>query len=115
MAQAAIPLGAVVAGVAMQRAGQSRAIAGIGVVHVVTMIGMFFNPALREMDARREQAAKPADVRAAAQDGRDNDGFAQTDIHWWTGIGLAESTEDEESTTRLAPEPETTADVGRRL
>jgi hypothetical protein len=41
----------------------------MSVVHVVTMIGMFFNPALREMDARREPDAKPADVRAAAQDG----------------------------------------------
>jgi hypothetical protein len=44
IAQAAVPIGAVVAGVAVQRVGLSPTIVGMGVVYVVVMIGMFFKP-----------------------------------------------------------------------
>jgi len=52
--QAAIPIGAVVVGVAVQGAGLITTIVGMGVVYVVIVIGMFFNPALRGMDIRHE-------------------------------------------------------------
>lgn len=54
IAQAAIPIGAVVAGAAVQGAGLIPTVVGMGVVYVVVMIGMFFNPALRGMDIRHE-------------------------------------------------------------
>lgn len=50
--QAAFPIGAVVAGFAVQRAGLIPTIVGTGVVYIVLTIGMFFNPALRAMDVR---------------------------------------------------------------
>jgi hypothetical protein len=56
-------------------------IVGMGVVYVVVTIGMFFNPALREMDVRREPAAEPTDERAAAQDGETMMASRTTDIH----------------------------------
>lgn len=54
IAQAAIPIGAVVAGVAVQGAGLIPTIVGMGIIYVAVMIGMFFNPALRGMDIRHE-------------------------------------------------------------
>jgi MFS family permease len=69
IAQAAIPIGAVVAGVAVQRAGLIPTVVGMGVAYVVVMIGMFFNPALGGMDVRREPVAEPTDLRAAAHVG----------------------------------------------
>jgi hypothetical protein len=81
IAQAAIPIGAVVAGVAVQQAGLIPTIVGMGVIYVVVMIGMFFNPALRGMDVRREPVAEPTDVRAAAQDGETMIASRTTDIH----------------------------------
>jgi MFS family permease len=80
IAQAAFPIGAVVAGFAVQRAGLIPTIVGMGVVYVVLTIGMFFNPALRGMDVRREPAAAPTDVRGAAQVG-ETTGSRSTDIH----------------------------------
>ena len=59
IAQAAIPIGAVVAGVAVQQAGLIPTIVGMGAVYVVVMIGMFFNPALRGMDIRHEPGSEP--------------------------------------------------------
>jgi MFS family permease len=50
--QAAIPIGAVVVGAAVQGAGLIATIVGMGVVYVAIVIGMFFNPALRGMDVR---------------------------------------------------------------
>jgi MFS family permease len=81
IAQAAIPIGAVVAGVAVERAGLIPTIVGMGVVYVVVTIGMFFNPALRGMDVRREPVAEPTDERAAAQDGETMMASRTTDIH----------------------------------
>jgi MFS family permease len=80
IAQAAIPIGAVVAGVVVQRAGLIPTIVGMGVVYVVVTFGMFFNPALRGMDVGREPVAEPTDARAAAQDGQAIASRA-TDIH----------------------------------
>ena len=81
IAQAAFPIGAAMAGFAVQRAGLIPTIVGMGVVYVVLTIGMFFNPALRGMDVRREAAAEPTDVRAAAQDGETMMASRTTDIH----------------------------------
>jgi MFS family permease len=52
--QAAIPIGALVAGAAVQGAGLIATIVGMGAVYVLVMIGMFFNPALRGMDVRHQ-------------------------------------------------------------
>jgi MFS-type transporter involved in bile tolerance (Atg22 family) len=68
IAQAAVPIGAVVVGVAVQRAGLIPTIVGMGFVYVVVTIGMFFNPALRGMDVRREPVAEPTEARAAEHD-----------------------------------------------
>ena len=81
IAQAAFPIGAAIAGFAVQRAGLIPTIVGMGVVYVVLTIGMFFNPALRGMDVRREPAAEPTDVRTAAQDGETMMASRATDIH----------------------------------
>jgi MFS family permease len=81
IAQAAIPIGAVLAGVAVQRAGLIPTIVGMGVVYVVVTIGMFFNPALRGMDVRAEPVSEPTDVRAAPQDGEKTMASRMTDIH----------------------------------
>ena len=48
----------------------------MGVVYVVLTVGMFFNPALRGMDALHE----PADA-ASAQDGETMMASRTTDIH----------------------------------
>jgi MFS family permease len=81
IAQAAIPIGAVLAGIAVQRAGLIPTIVGMGVIYVVVTIGMFFNPALRGMDVRREPVTEPTDERAAAQDGETMMASRTTDIH----------------------------------
>src|SRR5919204_76672 len=60
IAQAAFPIGAAIAGWAVQRAGLIPTIVGMGLVYVVVTIAMFFNPALRGMDVRGETG----DVRA---------------------------------------------------
>jgi MFS family permease len=80
IAQAAFPIGAVVVGVAVQGAGLIPTIVGMGVVYVLVMIAMFFNPALRGMDVRHKPAAEPADVRAAAEDGATMMASRTTDI-----------------------------------
>jgi MFS-type transporter involved in bile tolerance (Atg22 family) len=81
IAQAAIPIGAVVVGIAVQQAGLIPTVVGMGVVYVVVTIGMFFNPALRGMDVRRKPVAEPMDVRAAAQDGETMMASRTRDIH----------------------------------
>ncbi len=79
--QAAFPIGAALAGFAVQRAGLIPTIVGMGVVYVVVTIGMFFNPALRGMDVRREPTAEPADARTAAADGETMIASRTRDIH----------------------------------
>ena len=81
IAQAAIPIGALVAGVAVQQAGLIPTIVGMGVIYVVVTIGMFFNPALRGMDVRREPVAEPTDAQAAGQDGQTMIASRTTDVH----------------------------------
>ena len=81
IAQAAIPIGALVAGVALQQAGLIPTIVGMGVIYVVVTIGMFFNPALRGMDVRREPVAEATDAQAAGQDGQTMIASRTTDIH----------------------------------
>jgi len=81
IAQAAFPIGAAIAGLAIQRAGLIPTIVGMGVVYVVVTIGMFFNPALRGMDVRRKPPSEPTDVRTAAQGGETTISSRTTDIH----------------------------------
>ena len=79
--QAAIPIGAVLAGVAVQRAGLIPTIVGMGLIYVAVTIGMFFNPALRGMDVRADPVSEPTDVRAAPQEGEKTMASRMTDIH----------------------------------
>ena len=65
-AQAAFPIGALIAGVALQRFGLIPTIVGMGVVYVVVTAAMFFNRALEGMDVRPDAAAEPAGVGAGA-------------------------------------------------
>jgi MFS family permease len=81
IAQAAFPIGAAVAGFAVQRAGLIPTIVGMGLVYLVLTIGMFFNRALRGMDARPELVAEPTGVRVAAQGGETTMSSRTTDIH----------------------------------
>lgn len=57
--QAGIPLGAVLAGIAVQGLGLIPTIVGMGVVYVAMMITMYFNRSLRGMDNRRELECDP--------------------------------------------------------
>jgi predicted MFS family arabinose efflux permease len=59
IAQAAIPIGAVVAGLALQQVGLIPTIVGMGLVYVVVTVAMFFNRALRQMDVHREPTGAP--------------------------------------------------------
>jgi len=81
IAQAAIPIGAVVTGIAVQQAGLIPTIVGMGAIYVVVTIGMFFNPALRGMDIRDEPVSEPPQVRAAAQDAETMLPSRRTNIH----------------------------------
>jgi len=61
LAQAGIPIGAVLAGVVVQRAGLVPTIVGMGVLYLLVALGMFFNRALRQMDTgRRGESPSPA-------------------------------------------------------
>ena len=81
IAQAAIPIGAVVTGIAVQQAGLIPTIAGMGAICVAVTVGMFFNPALRGMDIRDEPVSEPPQVRAAAQDAETMLPSRRTNIH----------------------------------
>jgi predicted MFS family arabinose efflux permease len=54
LAQAGIPLGAVLAGFVIERVGLVPTILGMGAIYLAVTLGMFFNPALRQMDTGRE-------------------------------------------------------------
>jgi hypothetical protein len=61
LAQAGIPIGAVLAGVIVQRAGLVPTIVGMGALYLLVPLGMFFNRALRQMDTgRRGENPRPA-------------------------------------------------------
>ncbi len=55
LAMAGIPLGAALAGFVVERVGLVPTIVGMGAIYLVVTVGMFFNPALRQMDVGREQ------------------------------------------------------------
>jgi hypothetical protein len=55
-AQAGIPFGALLAGLAIERAGLIPIIAVGGAVYLLVLALMFFNPALRRMDAPAAEA-----------------------------------------------------------
>ena len=80
IAQSAIPVGALLAGVAVEGAGLIPTIVGMGAVYLLVMLGMFFNPRLRGMDIRHEPVSGPIDVRAAVQDGETMLASRRTDI-----------------------------------
>jgi MFS family permease len=80
IAQAAFPIGAAIAGLAVQQAGLIPTIVGMGVVYVVVTIAMFFNPALRGMDVRHEPPAGTGDVRPTAEGGTTMTTSRATDI-----------------------------------
>jgi hypothetical protein len=65
----------------VQRAGLIPTIVGMGVVYVVVTIGMFFNPALRGMDSRREPVAVPTEGPTAAHHDETTMVSRTTDIH----------------------------------
>jgi MFS family permease len=64
IAQAAIPIGAIVAGVVVQHVGLIPTIVGMGGAYVAASIAMSFNPALQGMDVRRGPIAEPTTVPA---------------------------------------------------
>jgi predicted MFS family arabinose efflux permease len=53
LAQAGIPIGAVLAGVVVQRAGLVPTILGMGAIYLLVTLGMVFNRSLHQMDARQ--------------------------------------------------------------
>jgi MFS family permease len=64
LAQAGIPIGAVLAGVIVQRAGLVPTIVGMGALYLLVPLGRFFNRALRQMDTgRRGENPRPAPGR----------------------------------------------------
>jgi MFS family permease len=72
IAQAGIPFGAAIAGIAIERAGLIPTIAAAGTVYVVVIGLMFFNPALRRIDVRMPAAnelgvAEPTQAQASPQ------------------------------------------------
>jgi MFS family permease len=80
IAQSAIPVGALLAGIVVQAAGLIPTIVGMGVVYVLVVIGMFFNPGLRGMDVRREAVSEPMKAGATGQDGETLVASCRTDI-----------------------------------
>jgi predicted MFS family arabinose efflux permease len=54
LAQAGIPLGAALAGFVVEGVGLIPTIVGMGAIYLAVTVGMFFNPALRQMDAGKE-------------------------------------------------------------
>jgi predicted MFS family arabinose efflux permease len=50
-----IPIGSILAGVVVEEVGLVPTILGMGAIYLAVTIGMFFNPALRQMDAGKER------------------------------------------------------------
>jgi predicted MFS family arabinose efflux permease len=55
LAQAGIPIGAVLAGLAVQKVGLVPTILCMGAIYLTVTLGMTFNRSLYQMDARRQQ------------------------------------------------------------
>jgi MFS family permease len=67
-AQAGIPVGAAIAGLAIEQAGLIPTIATAGIVYVVFLTLMFFNPALRGIDVKvRTRAPTVAEAALTAE------------------------------------------------
>jgi predicted MFS family arabinose efflux permease len=58
LAYAGIPIGAVLAGVAIEAFGLVETIVGMGALYVAVTLGMFLNPALRGMDTAEEARSR---------------------------------------------------------
>ena len=54
LAQAGIPIGAVLAGVVVQQVGLVPTILGMGAIYLAVTLGMSFNQSLRQMDTGRQ-------------------------------------------------------------
>ena len=67
LAQAGIPFGAAIAGLVIEGAGLIPTIATVGALYVVVVALMFFNPALKRMDARPMRGEEPVPAEAAPQ------------------------------------------------
>jgi predicted MFS family arabinose efflux permease len=55
LAQAGIPVGAALAGFVVEGVGLVPTILGMGAIYLAVTVGMFFNPALRQMDAGKQR------------------------------------------------------------
>jgi MFS family permease len=55
LAMAGIPLGAALAGFVVEGVGLIPTILGMGAIYLVVTVGMFFNLALRQMDAGKQR------------------------------------------------------------
>ncbi len=55
LAYVGIPLGSILAGVVVEGVGLVPTILGMGAIYLAVTVGMFFTPALRQMDAGRER------------------------------------------------------------
>jgi predicted MFS family arabinose efflux permease len=55
LAQAGIPVGAALAGFVVEGVGLVPTILGMGAIYLAVTVGMFFNPALHQMDASKER------------------------------------------------------------
>jgi MFS family permease len=55
LAQAGIPIGAVLAGVVVQAAGLVPTIVGMGAIYLLVTLAMHFNQSLHQMDAVRQR------------------------------------------------------------
>ncbi len=55
LAYVGIPIGSVLAGVFVDEVGLVPTILGMGAIYLGVTVGMFFNPALRQMDAGKER------------------------------------------------------------
>ena len=67
LASAGIPIGAVLAGVVVQRAGLVPTIVGMGVLYLLVPLGMFFNQSLRQMDTQRRRDAPARRQRSSSR------------------------------------------------
>jgi hypothetical protein len=75
------PIGAVVAGIAVQRLGVVPTVVGMDTAYVLVTVGMFGNPSLRGIDVRHEPISEPADVDAPAQDAEPASDLGRTNLH----------------------------------
>jgi hypothetical protein len=71
LAQAGIPIGAVLAGVVVQQAGLVPTILGMGVICLLMPLGMFFNRPLDDLVAFNAQLLRRVDLRPTSSSAPD--------------------------------------------